>query len=74
MAIMETVADDTNRADSKDLLILQNYINGTLVDPKSGGFIDNFCPATGRVYGKVPDSGVEDVEEAVACAKQAFQR
>jgi hypothetical protein len=32
---------------------LQNFINGEFVDPKEAQYIDNFHPASGKVYGKV---------------------
>lgn len=49
-----------------------NYIGGKLVEPISGNFIDNYNPATGAVYSKIPDSGPEDVEEAMKAAEAAF--
>jgi aminomuconate-semialdehyde/2-hydroxymuconate-6-semialdehyde dehydrogenase len=51
---------------------LQNYIDGCYVPPIGGGFLENVAPATGEVYGKVPDSGPEDVEAAVMAAEAAF--
>jgi hypothetical protein len=32
---------------------LQNFINNQFVDPKSSQYIDNFHPASGKIYGKV---------------------
>ncbi|MGZ5283002.1 MAG: aldehyde dehydrogenase [Bacteroidia bacterium] len=49
-----------------------NYINGKLQEPKSGKFIDNVNPATGKVYSFIPDSGADDVEMAVEAAQKAF--
>ncbi|MDC0231496.1 aldehyde dehydrogenase [Aureispira] len=51
---------------------IQNYINGTLVAPNSGTYIDNYEPATGKVYALIPDSDSNDVELAVKAAKNAF--
>ncbi|WMX17179.1 aldehyde dehydrogenase [Aureispira sp. CCB-E] len=51
---------------------LQNYINGALVAPQSNQYIDNYEPATGKVYSLIPDSGEEDVNAAVAAAEAAF--
>ncbi len=51
---------------------LQNYINGQLCAPSSGQYIDNYQPATGQAYSKVPDSGPEDVQQAVKAAQKAF--
>ncbi len=51
---------------------LENYIGGNLIGPLSGNFIDNTNPATGEVYGQIPDSNEKDVNIAVAAAKKAF--
>jgi aminomuconate-semialdehyde/2-hydroxymuconate-6-semialdehyde dehydrogenase len=51
---------------------LKNYINGQLVDPVSKTYLDNFNPATGKVYSYIPDSDGQDVELAYAAAKAAF--
>lgn len=51
---------------------LQNYINGQLLAPISGKYIDNVEPATGNVYSWIPDSGEEDVQLAVEAAQKAF--
>ena len=51
---------------------LENYIGGKLIGPLSGNFIDNVNPATGQVYGQVPDSNSKDVNAAVSAAKKAF--
>lgn len=51
---------------------LQNYINGRLLAPASGNYIDNYQPATGKVYSLIPDSDVTDVQMAVDAAKAAF--
>lgn len=50
-----------------------NYINGELVAPVSGQFMDNYDPSTGAVYSLCPDSGEADVELAVQAAHQAFE-
>jgi aminomuconate-semialdehyde/2-hydroxymuconate-6-semialdehyde dehydrogenase len=51
---------------------LENFIGGNLIGPLSGNFIDNVNPATGEVYGKVPDSNEKDVNAAVTAARKAF--
>ncbi len=51
---------------------LKNYINGELVEPLSGQYIDNVEPATGKVYAHIPSSDAKDVESAVQAAEQAF--
>ncbi|MBK7935635.1 MAG: aldehyde dehydrogenase [Lewinellaceae bacterium] len=52
--------------------IIQNYIGGHFVPPIGGQYLENYNPATGEVYGKIPDSGPEDVEAAVQAATAAF--
>jgi aminomuconate-semialdehyde/2-hydroxymuconate-6-semialdehyde dehydrogenase len=49
-----------------------NYIDGVLVAPESGQYLDNINPATGDVYGKIPLSNSVDVEQAVQAAAKAF--
>ncbi|MFM7668663.1 MAG: aldehyde dehydrogenase family protein, partial [Bacteroidota bacterium] len=51
---------------------LQNFINGTYLEPKSGLYIDNYEPATGQIYSWIPDSDYDDVELAVEAAEKAF--
>jgi aminomuconate-semialdehyde/2-hydroxymuconate-6-semialdehyde dehydrogenase len=53
---------------------IQNYINGELVAPNGGQYLDNYNPATGKVYSLVPDSNSEDVQQAVDAAKAAFPK
>ena len=51
---------------------LENFIGGNFIGPLSGSFIDNINPATGAVYGQIPDSNAKDVEAAVTAAKKAL--
>ena len=51
---------------------IQNYINGNLVPPESGEYIDNITPVTGEVYSLIPNSNLNDVDIAVDSAKKAF--
>ena len=51
---------------------IHNYINGTEVPPRSGNYIDLYEPASGKVYGQVPDSDTSDVEVAYTAAANAF--
>ncbi|MDN5201519.1 aldehyde dehydrogenase [Fulvivirgaceae bacterium BMA10] len=51
---------------------IHNYINGELVEPISGNYLDNIDPALGQVYSQIPDSDHRDVQNAVEAAKQAF--
>lgn len=49
-----------------------NYIDGQLVQAVSGGWLDNYNPAEGKVYGQIADSDEQDVNGAVEAAKKAF--
>lgn len=51
---------------------IKNYINGSLLTPYSGDYINNYNPATGEVYSMLPDSGENDIELAVESAEKAF--
>jgi len=51
---------------------LENYIGGNFIGPLSGQFIDNFNPATGVLYGQIPNSNDKDVDAAVKAAAKAF--
>lgn len=54
------------------MLHVHNYLNGQLVPPLAGRYLANIEPATGQVYGRLPDSGPEDVAAAVAAAEAAL--
>src|SRR3990172_7406971 len=49
-----------------------NYINGRWREPKSDRWFERENPATGEVIGRFPDSGPEDVAEAVTAAAEAW--
>ena len=51
---------------------LQNFINGKYCEPIGGHYIDNYEPATGKVYSLIPNSDERDVEMAVQAAEKAF--
>lgn len=55
------------------MIKIKNYINGELVEPISGQYIDNYNPAEGKVYSQIPDSTKDDVQQAVEAAKAAFE-
>ena len=48
-----------------------NYINGELMAPHAGNYLDNIEPATGLAYSLIPDSDAQDIDMAVAAAKAA---
>ncbi len=53
---------------------IKNYINGELIEPISKQYIDNYNPATGKVYSLLPDSDEQDVELATEAALAAFPK
>jgi len=51
---------------------IKNYINGQLIAPLEKKYLDNYNPATGKVYSYIPDSDEKDVDLAYQAAKAAF--
>ena len=51
---------------------IKNYINGEYVPPIADGWLDNYNPSTGEIYGKIPNSSKEDIELAYKSANVAF--
>lgn len=49
-----------------------NFIDGKFVPPINGGFMPNYDPALGEVYGEIPDSDAQDIESAIEAADRAF--
>ena len=52
--------------------LVQNYVNGKLVDSAATDFTELVDPATGQVTGRSPKSTPEEVDEAVQAAAAAF--
>lgn len=52
---------------------IKNFINSKFENPISNDWIDNYCPANGEVYGQIPNSSEEDVENAYQSAESAFK-
>jgi aldehyde dehydrogenase (NAD+) len=48
------------------------YIDGRLRESSTGNTADNINPATEEVLGITTDGGVEDMDEAIAAARRAF--
>ena len=48
-----------------------NLIDGKLQAPTAGNYLDTLNPATGQLWARVPASGQDDVNAAVAAAKAA---
>jgi aldehyde dehydrogenase (NAD+) len=51
----------------------QNFIGGEWVDAASRETFDSVSPADGELIGTFPKSGAEDVDRAVAAAKEAYE-
>lgn len=51
---------------------IQNLINGHLVDPIAGQWLDVRAPANGQVYASLANSDKSDVVRAVSAAENAF--
>jgi aminomuconate-semialdehyde/2-hydroxymuconate-6-semialdehyde dehydrogenase len=51
---------------------IQNYINGIFHNPLQNEWIDNYNPSNGEIYGQIPNSSKDDVENAYIAAKSAF--
>ena len=51
---------------------LNNFIGGQFLPPNNNQYLDNINPATGEVYGQIPNSNESDVEFAVEIARKAF--
>jgi len=49
---------------------IQNYIGGELVSPVNNQYLDNFEPATGKIYSLTPESDSNDLELAVKAAEK----
>ncbi len=49
-----------------------NYINGEMKAANNGSVLDNYNPATGKVYGTIPNSDASDVNDAYQAAAAAF--
>jgi aldehyde dehydrogenase (NAD+) len=50
----------------------QNLIGGEWVDAASGATFESTSPADGETLGVFPQSGADDIDRAVAAAKEAF--
>jgi betaine-aldehyde dehydrogenase len=59
------------RAKKPKMLELKNMIGGKFVAPADGKMDDVINPATGEVFGRAPLSTKEDVDRAVAAARNA---
>lgn len=53
---------------------IKNFIGGKFLDPITEKFLDNYEPASGSIYGRIPDSGEKDLDLAVDAAARAFPK
>ncbi len=53
------------------MIEIQNFIGGVFQKAVSGISFDNINPSNGRIYGTIPDSDAQDVEQAVQAAQSA---
>ncbi|MGH8587953.1 MAG: aldehyde dehydrogenase family protein, partial [Gammaproteobacteria bacterium] len=54
------------------MITIANYVDGKLLAPAAGRYLDDIEPATGKPYALVPGSDAVDLEAAVAAARGAF--
>jgi betaine-aldehyde dehydrogenase len=54
--------------------VVQNYVNGKLVDSAATEFTELVDPATGKVIGRSPRSTPEEIDEAMQAAASAFEQ
>jgi len=52
---------------------LLNFINGRWTEPRSGRWLERENPANGETIARFPDSGPDDVADAVKAAADAFE-
>lgn len=48
------------------------YIGGAWVPPRDGGMLESIDPSTGRTWARVAYGGPQDIDRAVAAAREAF--
>lgn len=56
----------------KNVTLIKNYINGEWVNSESSEIVDIINPATQKIIAKAPMSTKNEVDKAVAAAKEAF--
>ncbi len=66
-------ADNESQATHKRIDDVRLYINGEFVNAKSGAMFENVNPFTNEVNNLVAEGRQEDMNKAVAAAKEAFE-
>lgn len=51
---------------------IKNYINGALSPAAAGAYLDTLNPASAQTHAYFPDSGEEDVQQAIEAGQKAF--
>lgn len=54
------------------MIKIKNYIDGKFRKPISNDWLPNYRPASGEIYGEIPNSNKKDVDLAVKAASNAF--
>ena len=52
------------------VLVVENFIGGKFI--KTDQYLDSFDPSCNNVWAKIPDSELDEVNNAVAAARNAF--
>jgi aldehyde dehydrogenase (NAD+) len=69
------MAQEANKQSKTNVETYHNYIGGEWIASRSGEYFDNVNPAdTNDIIGRFPKSNGEDVDAAVAAAKDAATR
>ena len=55
------------------MITCENYTGGEWTGTSSGSVIESFNPATGELVGTAPTASAQDVQNAVAAARNAFE-
>ncbi|GIO22100.1 aldehyde dehydrogenase [Oceanobacillus sp. J11TS1] len=48
------------------------YVGGEFIEPANGEYIETINPASGKKWALIPNCGKEDIDKAVAAAKETF--
>jgi acyl-CoA reductase-like NAD-dependent aldehyde dehydrogenase len=67
-------AHEPRTAPAVEATSFKNFIGGSWVSPSTGRYFENRNPANpGDLIGRFPESGEQDIEEAVRAAQQGFR-
>lgn len=56
---------------AEEVVVIKNFINGKFLETENS--FESLNPATGKPCAQIPDSGIDQVDDAVAAAKKAFK-